>query len=96
MNIVKVLKELKGWTNDDIAIKTGVSTSIIAKIINTNKIKDIMLMSSLANAFGVPIDLFVVANIGFQSANTDAMRILESLKQYEQSKRDLKVTIWGE
>jgi len=96
MNIVKILKELKGWTNDDIAIKAGVSTSIIAKIINTNKIKDIMLMSSLANAFGVPIDLFIVANTGFQSANTDAMRILESLKQYEQSKRDLKVTIWGE
>lgn len=96
MNIVKILKEFKGWTNDDIAIKTGVSTQIIAKIVNTNKIKDIMLMSSLANAFGVPIDLFIVANTGFQSANTDAMRILESLKQYEQSKRDLKVTIWGE
>jgi len=96
MNIVKVLKELKGWTNDDIAIKTGVSTSIIAKIINTNKIKDVTLMSSLSNAFGVPVDLFIVANIGFQSANTDAMRILESLKKYEQSKSDLKVTIWGE
>jgi len=96
MNITKILKELKGWTNEDIAVKAGVGTPAIAKIINTNKLKDINLMVKLANAFDVPLDLFIVANTSFQSANTDAMRILESLKKYEQSKSDLKVTIWGE
>jgi len=96
MNITKILKELKGWTNEDIAVKAGVSTPVIAKIINTNKLKDINLMVKLSNAFDVPLDLFIVANTSFQSANTDAMRILESLKNYERAKSDLKVAIWGE
>lgn len=96
MNITKILKELKGWTNEEIAAKAGVSAPVIAKAVNMNKIKDINLMVKLSNAFDVPLDLFIVANTSFQSANTDAMRILESLKKYEQSKSDLKVAIWGE
>lgn len=96
MNITKILKELKGWTNEDIAVKAGVGTPAIAKIINTNKLKDINLMVKLSNAFDVPLDLFIVANTSFQSANTDAMRILESLKNYERAKSDLKVAVWGE
>lgn len=56
---IKHLRELKGWTQQVLADRTGVSRSYLGELERDVSQPTVTVLKRIADAFGVPLDMFL-------------------------------------
>lgn len=80
---VRVLRYKKGWSQENLAQKTGVSISVLSQIENGEIDLQYSLLRKIASIFELPVSALLSSENKTDVKNSDLEQLYSRIKQYD-------------